>query len=88
MLGELIEQSEQELAYLESVIDSVNRADGYTELAEIRHELYEQGYLKRAKNDKSKKSKPMPRGIRSTAMGEATVARMELSGATSFRFHP
>ena len=60
MLGELIEQSEQELAYLESVIDSVNRADGYTELAEIRHELYEQGYLKRAKNDKSKKAKPMP----------------------------
>lgn len=60
MLGELIEQSEQELAYLESVIDSVNRADGYTELAEIRNELYEQGYLKRAKNDKTKKTKPMP----------------------------
>ena len=60
MLGELIEQSEQELAYLESVIDSVNRADGYTELAEIRNELYEQGYLKKAKNDKSKKPKPMP----------------------------
>ncbi len=60
MLGELIEQSEQELAYLETVIDAVNRADGYTELAEIRNELYEQGYLKRAKNDKSKKSKPMP----------------------------
>ena len=60
MLGELIEQSEQELAYLESVIDSVNRADSYTELAEIRNELYEQGYLKKAKNDKSKKPKPMP----------------------------
>lgn len=60
MLGELIEQSEQELAYLESVIDSVNRADGYTELAEIRSELYEQGYLKRAKNDKGKKPKPLP----------------------------
>ena len=60
MLGELIDQSEQELAYLESVIDSVNRADGYTELAEIRNELYEQGYLTRAKNDKTKKAKPMP----------------------------
>ena len=60
MLGELIEQSEQELAYLESVIDSVNRADGYTELAEIRNELHEQGYLKKAKNDKTKKTKPMP----------------------------
>ena len=60
MLCELIEQSEQELAYLESVIDSVNRADGFTELAEIRAELYEQGYLKRAKNDKGKKPKPLP----------------------------
>lgn len=60
MLGKLIEQSEQELVYLESVIDSVNRADGYTELAEIRNELYEQGYLKKAKNDKTKKMKPMP----------------------------
>lgn len=60
MLGELIEQSEQELSYLESVIDSVNRADGFTELAEIRAELYEQGYLKRAKNDKGKKPKPLP----------------------------
>lgn len=60
MLGELIDQSEQELAYLESVIDAVSRADGFTELAEIRSELYEQGYLKRAKNDKSKKLKPMP----------------------------
>lgn len=60
MLGELIEQSEQELAYLESVIDSVNRADGYTELAEIKNELHEQGYLKKAKNDKTKKAKPMP----------------------------
>ncbi len=60
MLGELIEQSEQELAYLESVVDSVNRADGYTDLAEIRAELYEQGYLKRAKNDKGKKMKPLP----------------------------
>lgn len=60
MLGELIEQSEQELAYLESVIDSVNRADGYTELAEIRNELYDQGYIKRAKNDKGKRLKPLP----------------------------
>ena len=59
LLGELIEQSGQELAYLESVIDSVNRADGYTELAEIRDELYGQGYLKRAKNDKAKKIKPL-----------------------------
>ncbi len=60
MLGELIEQSEQELSYLESVIDSVNRAEGFTDLVEIRIELYDQGYLKRAKNDKNKKAKALP----------------------------
>ncbi len=60
MLGELIEQSEQELSYLESVIDEVNRAEGFFDLAEIRIELYDQGYLKRAKNDKSKKAKALP----------------------------
>lgn len=60
MLGELIAQSEQEISYLESVIDAVNRADGYNELAEIRDELYDQGYLKRAKNSKTKKLRTMP----------------------------
>lgn len=60
LLGGLIEQGISELAYLESVADSVNRAGGFTELAEIRAELYENGYLKRAKGDNGKKIKPMP----------------------------
>lgn len=60
MLSELIEKGEQELAYLETVVDAVNRADGYTELAEIRNELYDGGYLKRAKGDKGKRPKPLP----------------------------
>ncbi len=60
MLGDLIENGEQELSYIETVIDAVNRAEGFTELAEIRNELYESGYLKRAKNDKGKKAKPLP----------------------------
>lgn len=60
MLGELIENGEQELAYLESVVDAIARADGFQELAEIRNELYETGYLKRAGNDKGKRPKPLP----------------------------
>ncbi len=60
LLGTLIENGEQELAYLESVIDALNRADGFTELSEIRNELYDAGYLKRAKGDKGKRPKPLP----------------------------
>lgn len=60
LLGGLIENAQQELAYLETVLDSINRADGYSELAEIRAELYDSGYLKRAKGDKGKRLKPMP----------------------------
>ena len=60
LLGGLIESGEQELAYLESVIDSIERAEGFTELGEIRAELYDSGYLKRAKQEKGKRPKPMP----------------------------
>ena len=60
LLGGLIENGEQELAYLESVIDSVERAEGFTELSEIRAELYDSGYLRRAKQEKGKRPKPMP----------------------------
>ncbi|MBQ6264403.1 MAG: NFACT family protein [Clostridia bacterium] len=60
LLGGLIENGAQELSYLESVIDSIERAEGFTELGEIRAELYDAGYLKRAKQEKDKRAKPMP----------------------------
>ena len=60
LLGGLIENGEQELVYLESVIDSIERAEGFTELGEIRAELYDSGYLKKAKQEKGKRPKPMP----------------------------
>ena len=60
MLVDLIKQGEAELSYLESVADCISRAEGFTELAEIRAELYDAGYLKRAKNEKGKKPKPLP----------------------------
>lgn len=59
-LGELIEQNEREIEYLQSVTDAAERAEGYSEIAEIREELFEQGYLKRAEKGKVKKSKPAP----------------------------
>lgn len=60
LLGSLIEESETEISYLESVSDAVNRATGYTDISEIKQELYEQGYLKRPKQLKGKKMKPLP----------------------------
>lgn len=53
VLGEQIAQAEQELVYLDSVFDSLSRAQSESELNEIRQELREEGYLK-AVRDKRK----------------------------------
>ncbi len=53
LLVGLINENEIELHYLEGVLDSIQRATGYTDIDEIKQELEEQGYLKR--NKKSKK---------------------------------
>ena len=50
MLTRLIEQGEKELEYIDTVFDSLSRADTERELAEIKEELAEQGYLKQTKN--------------------------------------
>ena len=50
-LTELIEKGKQEQTYLESVLDSVQRSETDGELAEIRRELREQGYLRAQKGD-------------------------------------
>ncbi len=48
VLHGLIEEGERELRYIDSVFDSVSRTDNETELAEIRRELRESGYLRGA----------------------------------------
>ncbi len=51
-----------ELEYLETVLDSVTRAATYTDIAEIREELSEQGYISSGNPKKKKalkKSKPL-----------------------------
>lgn len=45
VLHGLIDEGERELKYIDSVFDSVSRTDNETELAEIRAELRESGYL-------------------------------------------
>lgn len=61
-LAKQIKKSESELNYLESVEEELRKAETEEDLSEIADELYEQGYLKRAKEAKRKKkemSKPM-----------------------------
>ena len=61
-LTELIESGKNELLYLDSVLDSLARAESDRELAEIRRELAEQGYIRgenRKTPDKGKLSEPM-----------------------------
>ena len=60
LLHNLIEDGEQELIYLDSVIDNLTRAETEREISEIRDELEQGGYIKRKKGNKSKKEKPLP----------------------------
>lgn len=47
-----IEKGEADLAYLDSVLESIALAEGERDLQEIRQELTETGYLRRKKTDK------------------------------------
>ena len=62
MLTDLIGKGQQELVYIDSVFDAVSRTDSETDLAEIRRELREQGYLRggvRADEKVKKLSEPL-----------------------------
>lgn len=61
VLTEQLEKAKAELAYLESVAESLALSETAEDLAEIGEELFEQGYLKRTDGSKKKKelSKPM-----------------------------
>ncbi|MDD4834859.1 MAG: NFACT RNA binding domain-containing protein [Lutispora sp.] len=60
-----MEQVLDEIIYLESILDSLNKSSEETEINEIKQELVQEGYLKKAKENKKntkssqKPSKPM-----------------------------
>ncbi|NMA80010.1 MAG: fibronectin/fibrinogen-binding protein [Clostridiales bacterium] len=58
-LKELIASGEQELIYIDSVLEAITRTTGESELIEIREELAQQGYLRRSRKT-SKMDKPLP----------------------------
>lgn len=60
-LSEQIEQGERELLYLDTVFDSLTRAETENDLNEIRRELYESGYASRMKGyTQGKPTSPKP----------------------------
>lgn len=60
LLTGFIEESKQELAYLETVADSLERADTQAEIDEIRNELSLSGYVKKKKGADKKSTKTLP----------------------------
>lgn len=60
MLTKLIAQGRDDLAYLRTVLDELNRAETEKEIAEIRSELADGGYMKRKTGAKQKKSQSLP----------------------------
>lgn len=56
-LKDQIKLNDEELAYLESVLTSVNNCTDEQDVKEIRRELREEGYVKKVKNQKDKSKK-------------------------------
>ena len=59
MLTEQIAKSGEELQYIESVRDVLSRCESEAELAAVREELREQGYIKAGRTSK-RRDKPLP----------------------------
>ena len=56
-LSELIAQNEQQLEYLNSVLDELERAESEKDLSDIRRELSETGYLRKQKGARPEKGR-------------------------------
>ena len=68
VLGEQVEKGRRELEYLDTVLEAITLSEGERDLAEIRQELTDTGYLRRgAKAAKRMKVAAKPMEFRSTA---------------------
>jgi Predicted RNA-binding protein homologous to eukaryotic snRNP len=59
-LTELIEQGKSELVYVDSVLDALSRAESERELAEIRQELADEGFIRRRREAAGKTPPKLP----------------------------
>ncbi len=60
MLARFIDEGERDLEYLKTVLDELKRADTDKEIAEIRRELTDGGFIKKKSVSKEKKTAPLP----------------------------
>ena len=74
-LAEQITYGENELAYLESVIDEIGRAEGERDLNEIRGELEQTGYCKGVERSKTRQAPAAPMRFLSSSGLEITVGK-------------
>lgn len=63
-LSKLVLSDRQELLYIESVLDSLSRAESVGDLADIRDELAEAGYILRLLNKKRSSAASIPKEFR------------------------
>lgn len=98
MLTQQLAKGEEELRYLNSVLDSISRAEGEQDLEEIRRELEEVGYLKRRAKAKQRLKRPPSRPLefRSSAGLRISVGRnnsqndelsCKMAGRSDYWFH-
>ncbi len=76
ILTEQLEKGRRELNYLESVLESVQRAEGERDLAEIRQELEDTGYLRKKRGGNGKKA---PKRLASRPMEFRSSTGMRIS---------
>lgn len=67
VLTEQLAKGREELDYLESVLESLHRAEGERDLNEIRQELEDGGYLRTQKNAKKQLKRPKPQPLEFTS---------------------
>ena len=84
MLTIQLEKGAAEREYLDSVLDSISRAEGDRDLEEIRQELVETGYLRRKAKAKDRMKRPnsKPMEFRSSTGFRISVGRNNLQNDT------
>lgn len=78
VLAGQIREAEEELQYLESVLEELSLAAGERDLAEIRRELTEQGYLRESGGKRRKPPAPQPMRFLSSEGALILVGRNNL----------
>ena len=78
VLAGQIQEAEEEIRYLESVLEELSLAAGERDLAEIRRELTEQGYLRESGGKRKKQPAPQPMRFLSSEGALILVGRNNL----------